>query len=38
MTVVATNVFAEQVFIASPAAAEGTLYLRSLTHLFAIGP
>ena len=38
LEVVATNVFAEQVFIASPAAAEGTLYLRSLTHLFAIGP
>jgi outer membrane protein assembly factor BamB len=35
--VVATNVLADQVFIASPAAAEGQLYLRSLTHLFCIG-
>lgn len=33
-----TNVFAEQTFIASPAAAEGVLYLRSMTHLFAVGP
>jgi outer membrane protein assembly factor BamB len=38
LDVAATNTFAEQVFIASPAAAEGTLYLRSLTHLFAVGP
>jgi len=38
LEVAATNTFAEQVFIASPAAAEGTLYLRSLTHLLAIGP
>ena len=38
LEVAATNTFAEQVFVASPAAAEGTLYLRSLTHLLAIGP
>jgi outer membrane protein assembly factor BamB len=31
-----TNVLAEQVFIASPAVAEGALYLRSLTHLVCI--
>jgi outer membrane protein assembly factor BamB len=35
--VVATNVLADQMFIASPAAAEGRLYLRSMTHLFCIG-
>lgn len=34
--VVATHSFAEQVFVASPAWAEGDLYLRSLTHLFCI--
>ncbi|MEQ1893901.1 MAG: PQQ-binding-like beta-propeller repeat protein, partial [Planctomycetota bacterium] len=38
LEVVATNTFAEQTFVASPAAAEGTLYLRSLTHLLAVGP
>jgi len=38
LEVAATNVFAEQSFIASPAAAEGVLYLRSLTHLIAVGP
>lgn len=38
LDIAATNTFAEQVFIASPAAAEGTLYLRSLTHLLAVGP
>ena len=31
-----TNVLAEQVFVASPAVAEGALFLRSLTHLFCI--
>lgn len=35
--VAATNVLAEQVFVASPAVAAGDLYLRSLTHLVCIG-
>jgi outer membrane protein assembly factor BamB len=35
--VAATNTFAEQVFIASPAWAEGDLYLRSVTHLLCVG-
>jgi len=38
LEVAATNVLAEQCFIASPAVADGALYLRSLTHLFCIGP
>ncbi|HEX6886110.1 MAG TPA: PQQ-binding-like beta-propeller repeat protein [Planctomycetota bacterium] len=33
----ATNVLSEQVFIASPAVAEGDLFLRSVTHLVCIG-
>jgi outer membrane protein assembly factor BamB len=35
--VAATNVLTDQVFVASPAAADGDLYLRSLTHLVCIG-
>lgn len=35
-TVVATNTMANQVFIASPAIADGKMYLRSETTLFAI--
>lgn len=34
--VAATNVLAEQVFVASPIVAEGALFLRSLTHIFCI--
>ncbi len=34
--VAGTNSLPEQVFVASPAVAEGALYLRSLTHLFCI--
>ena len=33
----ATNTLTNQSFIASPIAVDGTLYLRSRTHLFAIG-
>lgn len=35
--VAGTNVLSEQVFVSSPAWAEGDLFLRSLTHLFCIG-
>ena len=35
--VLATNEMENQSFIASPAIVDGTLYLRSRTHLFAIG-
>ncbi|NOT31457.1 MAG: PQQ-like beta-propeller repeat protein [Planctomycetes bacterium] len=35
--VAGTNVLAEQVFVASPACAQGDLFLRSLTHLLCIG-
>lgn len=35
--VLATNTFADQSFIASPVIVDGTIYLRSRTHLFAIG-
>jgi outer membrane protein assembly factor BamB len=35
--VLATNTFDNQSFIASPAIVDGTIYLRSRTHLFAIG-
>jgi hypothetical protein len=35
--VAATNALAEQVFVASPAWAEGDLFLRSLTHLVCVG-
>jgi outer membrane protein assembly factor BamB len=34
--VLATNTLADQVFISSPAFADGEIYLRSTTHLFAI--
>lgn len=34
--VLATNTFADQMFIASPIVAEGELFLRSKTHLFCI--
>jgi hypothetical protein len=34
--VLATNTLTDQSFIASPIAIDGTLYLRSRTHLFAI--
>lgn len=34
--VVATNIFADQIFISSPVIAEGDLFLRSQTHLFCI--
>ena len=32
----ATNTLADQVFISSPAFADGEIYLRSTTHLFGI--
>jgi outer membrane protein assembly factor BamB len=35
--VLATNTFDDQSFIASPVIVDGTIYLRSRTHLFAIG-
>jgi outer membrane protein assembly factor BamB len=35
--VLATNTFDDQSFIASPVVVDGTIYLRSRTHLFAIG-
>ena len=35
--VAGTNTLADQVFVSSPAWADGDLYLRSLTHLFCIG-
>jgi outer membrane protein assembly factor BamB len=35
--VLATNTFEDQSFIASPVIVGGTIYLRSRTHLFAIG-
>ena len=35
-SVARTNSLSDQTFIASPAAAQGELYLRSLTHLFCI--
>jgi outer membrane protein assembly factor BamB len=35
--VLATNTMAGQSFIASPVIADGTIYLRSRTHLFRIG-
>jgi outer membrane protein assembly factor BamB len=34
--VVATNTLADQLFVASPAVAEGEMFLRSKTHLFCI--
>ena len=37
LEVLATNRLTNQSFIASPIAVDGTLYLRSRTHLFAIG-
>lgn len=37
LDVLATNTLADQSFIASPIAVDGMLYLRSRTHLFAIG-
>ncbi len=37
LEVAATNVLAEQVFVASPAWAAGDLFLRSLTHLVCVG-
>ncbi|MSR63239.1 MAG: hypothetical protein EXS08_12425 [Planctomycetes bacterium] len=36
--VAATNTLSDQVFVASPAAAAGDLFLRSWTHLFCIQP
>ncbi len=36
--VVATNTLADQSFIATPAIADGDIFLRSRTHLFRIGP
>ena len=38
LDVLATNTFDNQSFIASPVIVDGTIYLRSRTHLFAIGP
>jgi outer membrane protein assembly factor BamB len=38
LDVMATNSFDNQSFIASPVIVDGTIYLRSRTHLFAIGP
>jgi hypothetical protein len=35
--VLATNTLDNQSFIASPVIVDGTIYLRSRTHLFAIG-
>ena len=35
--VLATNTLTDQSFIASPLVAEGSIYLRSRTHLFRIG-
>jgi outer membrane protein assembly factor BamB len=34
--VVATNTLADQMFVASPAVAEGEMFLRSKTHLFCV--
>lgn len=34
--VIATNTLADQSFVATPAVADGDLYLRSRTHLFRI--
>jgi hypothetical protein len=36
LDVLATNTFDNQSFIASPVIVDGTIYLRSRTHLFAI--
>jgi outer membrane protein assembly factor BamB len=36
MEVIATNILADQVFIASPIIADGELFLRSQTHLYCI--
>ena len=35
--VLATNTLTDQSFIASPLVADGSIYLRSRTHLFRIG-
>ena len=37
MEILATNKFADQMFVSSPIVAAGELYLRSKTHLFCIG-
>lgn len=34
--IVATNALADHMFVASPAVAEGEMFLRSKTHLFCV--
>ena len=37
LEVLATNTFDDQSFIASPVIVDGVIYLRSRTHLYAVG-